>query len=58
MTTTAALDVQAIRREFPTLDQDVHGQPLVYLDNAATSQKPKAVLDAMNSYYEYSNDSK
>ena len=40
MTTTAALDVQAIRREFPALDQDVHGLPLVYLDNAATSQKP------------------
>ena len=52
MPSTAALDVQAIRREFPALDQDVHGLPLVYLDNAATSQKPNAVLDVLESYYE------
>lgn len=42
---------QAIRADFPILGQRVHGQPLVYLDNAATTQKPKAVLDAMCRYY-------
>ncbi|MBO77489.1 MAG: cysteine desulfurase [Gemmatimonadetes bacterium] len=44
-----------IRREFPTLEQAVNGRPLVYLDNAATSQKPKVVLDALRSYYEDDN---
>lgn len=44
-----------IRADFPTLLQEVHGKPLVYLDNAATSQKPKAVLEAMQHYYEYDN---
>ncbi|MGD8319651.1 MAG: cysteine desulfurase [Gemmatimonadota bacterium] len=47
----SALDVEAIRREFPTLDQVVNGKRLVYLDNAATSQKPRAVLDVMDEYY-------
>ena len=42
---------QALRTDFPILEQKVHGQPLVYLDNAATTQKPKAVLDAMCRYY-------
>lgn len=42
---------QALRADFPILAQTVHGQPLVYLDNAATTQKPKAVLDAMCRYY-------
>lgn len=42
---------QALRADFPILGQRVHGQPLVYLDNAATTQKPKAVLDAMCRYY-------
>lgn len=41
----------AIRGEFPILDQQVNGRPLVYLDNAATSQKPTAVIDAMDDYY-------
>jgi cysteine desulfurase/selenocysteine lyase len=42
-----ALDVEAVRREFPALDQLVHGRPLVYLDSAATALKPRAVLDAV-----------
>ena len=50
-------DVQAIRRDFPILTREVYGKPLVYLDNAASAQKPKIVLDAMmNSYaFEYAN---
>ena len=44
-------DVQAIRRQFPILDREVHGVPLVYLDNAATSQKPQVVIDALVKYY-------
>ena len=50
-----ALDVDAIRAEFPALHQSVHGRPLVYLDNAATTQKPRAVLDAILGYYERDN---
>ena len=48
----ATLDVEAIRRDFPILHQQVNGKPLVYLDNAASSQRPKAVIDAISSYYE------
>lgn len=44
-----------VRADFPILHQKVHGKPLVYLDNAATSQKPKAVLDAIQHYYEFDN---
>jgi len=44
-----------LRADFPILDQSVHGQPLSYLDNAATSQKPRAVLDALRHYYEHDN---
>ena len=51
---TAALPI-AIRRDFPTLHQEVNGRPLVYLDSAATSQKPRAVLDALDAYYEHDN---
>lgn len=43
------------RADFPALDQEVHGLPLVYLDNAATTQKPRAVLDAIRDYYEHDN---
>jgi cysteine desulfurase/selenocysteine lyase len=44
-------DVARVREDFPALKQQVHGQPLVYLDNAATAQKPRAVLDAMKRFY-------
>ena len=54
-TTKPALDVVAIRGDFPILEHAVHGKPLVYLDNAATSQKPRPVIDAMTRYYENSN---
>jgi cysteine desulfurase/selenocysteine lyase len=45
------LNVQSIRKDFPALDQLVHGKPLVYLDNAATTQKPKPVIDAIVEFY-------
>ena len=48
---TAGLDVQALRAQFPLLSRRVHGQPIAYLDNAATSQKPQCVLDAVIRYY-------
>lgn len=53
----AAFDVEAIRSDFPALHQTVHGHPLVYLDNAASAHKPRAVLDAIAHYYsaDYSN---
>ncbi|WP_345991015.1 cysteine desulfurase [Chryseobacterium sp. Chry.R1] len=44
-------DIQEIRSQFPILDQEVNGKPLVYLDNAATSQKPNSVLEVWNQYY-------
>jgi cysteine desulfurase/selenocysteine lyase len=50
-----ALDVAAIRAQFPLLDRQVHGKRLVYLDSAATAQKPQAVLDAMDRYYRETN---
>lgn len=46
-----SLDVYAIRQQFPILNREVKGKPLVYLDNAATSQKPQAVIDALVNYY-------
>ena len=52
---TTPLDVERIRRDFPILSTTVHGKPLVYLDNAATSQKPRQVIDAMSSVYEEHN---
>src|SRR5271163_4710260 len=45
------LDVNSIRRQFPILNREVKGKPLIYLDNAATSQKPKAVIDTLLNYY-------
>jgi cysteine desulfurase / selenocysteine lyase len=51
----AEFDVFKIRADFPILDVKVHGKPLVYLDNAATSQKPQAVLEALTRYYETAN---
>ena len=50
-----APDWAALRRDFVVLDQQVHGQPLIYFDNAATSQKPRAVLDTLRHYYERDN---
>ena len=50
-----AYDVRRVRRDFPILAQEVHGKPLVYLDNAATTQKPQAVLDAIVRYYSQDN---
>jgi len=50
-----SLDPVALRADFPALDQTVNGKPLVYLDNAATSQKPRAVIDALVQYYEHDN---
>ncbi len=47
----AGYDVGAIRRDFPALNQTVHGKPLVYLDNAASAQKPQAVIDALAHFY-------
>jgi cysteine desulfurase / selenocysteine lyase len=49
------LDVQTIRRDFPILKEQINGRPLVYLDNAATTQKPRQVIDALVRYYETSN---
>ena len=52
---TSAADVAAIRREFPILRQTVHGRPLVYLDNASTTQKPQAVIDRIVRFYSEEN---
>ena len=49
------LDVAKIREDFPILAMEVRGKPLVYLDNAATSQKPRSVIDALTQYYEREN---
>ena len=46
-------DLSAVRRDFPGLHQRVHGKPLVYLDNAATTQKPNAVIEALNRFYKF-----
>jgi len=52
---TSTLDVNTIRRDFPILERLVNGKPLVYLDSAATSQKPQVVLDAIEDYYQRFN---
>jgi len=51
LTIERTLDVEAIRRQFPIINREVKGRPLVYFDNAATTQKPAAVLDALQFYY-------
>lgn len=51
----AGFDVERARADFPILQQKVHGKPLVYLDNAATAQKPRAVIEAISRYYEGTN---
>ena len=53
--TPTVFDVQRIRADFPLLARSVHGKPLVYLDNANTSQKPQAVIDAVDTYYREHN---
>ena len=55
MVTATSFDVAAVRADFPILRTSAHGKPLVYLDNAATTQKPQAVLDALADYYAESN---
>jgi cysteine desulfurase/selenocysteine lyase len=51
MTSNKPFDVEAVRKDFPILSREVQGKPLVYLDNAATSQKPQSVIDKLVSYY-------
>lgn len=53
--TTAPFDVAAVRRDFPILAEQVHGKPLVWLDNAATTQKPQVVMDALSHFYAHDN---
>ncbi|HSV64198.1 MAG TPA: cysteine desulfurase [Chthoniobacterales bacterium] len=50
-----SVDWNKVREDFPILDQNVHGHPLVYFDNAATTQKPRAVVEALRHYYEHDN---
>ena len=54
-TRTVPLDIPTLRQQFPLLQQQVNGHPLVYLDSAATSQKPQRVIDAVNSFYRHDN---
>lgn len=55
MITTDILDIQKIRADFPILEQEINGKKLVYFDNAATTQKPTAVIDAIAHYYNFDN---
>src|SRR6202142_4799148 len=55
MSSGKTIDWAKLRKDFPILDQQVHGKPLIYFDNAATSQKPRAVIDALVHYYEHDN---
>jgi cysteine desulfurase / selenocysteine lyase len=52
---TVDVDWKAIREDFPILHEKAHGQPLIYFDSAATSQKPRRVLEALQNYYEHNN---
>ena len=49
------MNVAGLRADFPALHQEIHGKPLVYLDNAATPHKPKVVLDALDKFYHEDN---
>lgn len=51
----AEIDWEKVRSDFPILDQEVHGHPLIYFDNAATTQKPRAVIEGLRRYYERDN---
>ncbi len=53
--TATAFDAERLRQDFPILDQNINGRPLVYLDNAATTQKPEAVIEAIANYYRRDN---
>ena len=55
MTLSLSFDVEAVRKDFPILNREVQGHPLVYLDNAATSQKPQSVIDTLVRYYSETN---
>jgi cysteine desulfurase/selenocysteine lyase len=55
MQASSTVDWSTLRKDFPILDQEINGHPLIYFDNAATSQKPRAVLDAITRYYEHDN---
>lgn len=55
MKPAASPDIETIRKQFPILHQEVNGHPLVYVDNAATTQKPQRVIDALNKYYTVDN---
>jgi len=52
---SGAVDWNSIREDFAILSEQAHGHPLIYFDSAATSQKPRAVLDALRHYYEHEN---
>ena len=52
---SASLDVEAVRRDFPILQRQVHGKPLVYFDTAASAQRPLAVIEASDSFYREHN---
>jgi len=54
-TPAVGLDIARVREDFPVLHQSVHGKPLVYLDNAATTQKPRPVIEAIEHYYRHDN---
>jgi len=55
MSVSKDIDWTVLRKDFPILDQQVHGKPLIYFDNAATSQKPRVVIEALEHYYERDN---
>lgn len=54
-TAASLFDVESVRRDFPILQRNVHGKPLIWLDSAATTQKPQAVIDRVSRFYEYEN---
>src|SRR5690348_14416405 len=53
--TVPVFDVERVRADFPILREQIYDRPLVYLDNAATSQKPNAVIEALTEYYRHDN---
>jgi cysteine desulfurase/selenocysteine lyase len=55
MNNTVSLDIDALRQQFPVLQQQVHNRPLVYLDNGATTHKPRTVIDAVSQFYAHDN---